>query len=116
MLDVKKWIAKVNSLLPNLVLVHSVRVTWDSFSTDGFAGYISASTIGVADLSKYYWFIGDQPAWEQHNQIQELYNNQLIMRCWSMAAASGGTVSLLRYTKPSAFRLIGIRKVGGGSQ
>ena len=90
--------------------VISVAVTWDRFSGDGYAGYITASTLGVSDPTEYYWWISEQPTWQQFNQIQAVGATELTMRCWYMASATNGQVKLLQNTKPSAFRLIGIKK------
>jgi len=111
--DLKAVLDEVLPIKPEIndcAVFHTAVVTWDRFSDDLFAGFIDASTIGVSDLTKYHWFIGEQPSWQQHNQIQSVSANEMLLRCWSMASPTDGKVVLLRNTKPSPFRLIGIKK------
>lgn len=110
----KELVLNVLDALRECAVFHTAVVTWDSFSGDGYAGYISASTIGISDLTKYHWLISEQPSWQQHNQIQAVTSTALTMRCWQMTSPSDGKAYLMRNTKPAAFKLIGIRKVGGG--
>ena len=112
--SLKKLLSKILKALPDLTIYHTCKVTYDSFSSDGYAGYINASTIGVADLTKYIWIVaGDDYSWETFSKINNVESNRLVVRTWYMSSPSAGNVVLLKNAKPQAFRLIGIRKWGG---
>ena len=111
--------AVLNEVLPqpnginDCAVFHTAMVTWDSFSDDLYAGYINASTVGVSDLTKYYWFISEQPFWQQFNQIQTVTETYILGRCWQMANPTAGNVVLMHNAKPTQFRIIGIKKFSG---
>lgn len=110
MLDVKNTLAK---LLNETVLIKTYFGTWDRFVTDGYGGYIDNTTIGIDDLTKYYWFIAELRNWAQRVFIQEVSSTSIIFRAWQISGTTSASVNLMRNTKPSNFRLVGIRKVGG---
>lgn len=109
-LNLKEVIVNILRCCNDCAVFHTAVVTWDRFSDDLFAGFIDASTIGVSDLTKYHWFIGEQPSWQEHNQIQSVSATTMTLRCWKMASPTDGKVVLMRNTKPTPFRLIGIKK------
>ena len=100
----------LNELLPPEITVITYTGSYDAYIGDGYGGYIYATSIGVADLTEYLWFVGEQSSWAEFNQIQVIEANRLTIRTWRMNSPTTGQVILLRNTMPSPFRLIGIKK------
>ena len=88
----------LNELLPPEITVITYAGTYDAYIGDGYGGYIYATSIGVADLTEYLWFVGEQSSWAQFNQVQVIEPTQLTIRTWSMTGPGTGQVILLRNT------------------
>ena len=109
MLSVKKTLAKILTLMTSLVVVKTV--TADTLSSDGYAAYFNASNLGV-NPSKYEWFVGKQPNWNQKTHVQNSTANAIETRTWILNGTTNSTVSLGRNIYPTV-TLVGILKVGG---
>lgn len=109
-LDAKELINKV---LSNMIIIKTHSGTYDRLSSDGWAGYIDNTTLGISDLTKYHWFIEDHSLWSQQPFIQQVSPTFIIFRTWVINSTTNSTVTLLKNANAGAFKLVGIRKLGG---